>query len=107
MRSFLFVVTGLLLASIVLWPVLFMAGAMSFDAPGADENPLTQLIMLWTLTYPLPIIIGAIGVWRHRADKSLGRIKLYTFVSALCIIIPVILFSLLGIFCDGNFACNA
>lgn len=105
-KILLFGVVGVLVASILLWPIVGMAGIMSFDAPGSQDNPLTTLIFVWAITYPLPIVIGAIGVWRNRANSSLGVLYAYTSVALLSIAIPIVLFSLLGFFCGGNFACN-
>ncbi len=97
----------MLLASLLLWPILVIAGAMSFDAPGSDEVLLTRLIFLWALIYPVPILIGAIGVWRNRAAKTLGRIKLFTAIALLSWVLPVVFFGLLEVVCDGSFACPA
>mgnify|MGYP001627750256 CR=1 FL=1 len=81
---------------------LVMMSPMMFDAPGSENNPLTQILFYSVLAFPVLCLMGGILPWvfkRHR----LG-IWLYA-LSGLAIGLFVVAVVLLQIQCGGDFAC--
>ena len=106
MRKALLGLNVLLLSTLLFWPVMAMSSAMIFDAPGSEDNPLTQMIFWWALSYPIPVLVGSVGVWFNRKKEKNAMIIIFTMISLLSVIIGVVLFVLLDLFCDGQFACR-
>ncbi|WP_417829698.1 hypothetical protein [Thalassospira sp.] len=90
-----------LLAAVMSAP-LVMFSPMMFDAPGSEENPLTQLLFYSVLAFPVLCLMGGILPWIFRRHR-LG-IWLYA-LSGLAVALFVVAISLLGVICSGNFSC--
>lgn len=106
MKKALFGLNIFLGSTLLFWPMMVLSSAMIFDAPGSEDNPLTRLIALWSITYPLPILVGGVGVWFNRKQEKNTRIVIFSLISLLSLGIGIVLFVLLEVFCDGQFACR-
>ncbi|MEM8599914.1 MAG: hypothetical protein AAGF99_08335 [Bacteroidota bacterium] len=105
MKLLLAIVNVLAAAGVLLWPMLALSTAMMFDAPGSERNPITRLLALSILTYPIWPVLGNILFWIKRSSAPTGWLVGFTVVSLLGYMLIVGLFVLLDIVCDGNFAC--
>ena len=89
------------------WVVVFLLGAMLFDAPGSENSPLTRGLYYAIAVYPLLVIVGffgSAGFWRLRDDqrwrRHLALLPLLSPVTAgLCLVAIELL-------CGGRFACR-
>ncbi|MHC8493214.1 hypothetical protein ACTU44_10945 [Thalassospira sp. SM2505] len=81
---------------------LVMFSPMMFDAPGSEENILTQFLFFSVLAFPVLCLAGGILPWVFRRHQ-LG-IWLYA-LSGLAIGLLVSAFVLLDVMCSGDFSC--
>ncbi|MEL6613188.1 MAG: hypothetical protein AAFQ53_13900 [Bacteroidota bacterium] len=105
MKLFLSIVNVIAAAGVLLWPMLALSTAMMFDAPGSERNPITRLLALSIVTYPIWTILGNVLFWMKRSSAPVGWLVAFTVVSVLGYVLIVGLFVLLDIVCDGHFAC--
>ncbi|MEM8559599.1 MAG: hypothetical protein AAGG50_17400 [Bacteroidota bacterium] len=105
MNILLAIVNVLAVLGVLVWPILALSTAMMFDAPGSERNPITQMLALSILTYPIWPIVGNVLFWLKRSSAPTGWLVAFTAVSLLGYALIVGLFVLLDIVCDGNFAC--
>ncbi len=81
---------------------LVMFSPMMFDAPGSEDNLLTELLFYSVLAFPVLCLAGGILPWIFRRHP-LG-IWLYA-LSGLAIGLLVSAIVLLDVMCGGDFAC--
>lgn len=81
---------------------LVMFSPMMFDAPGSDENALTQFLFFSVLAFPVLCLMGGILPWKFRHNPK--SIWLYA-LSGLAVGLFVAAIVLLEVSCGGDFAC--
>lgn len=81
---------------------LVMFSPMMFDAPGSDENALTQFLFFSVLAFPVLCLMGGILPWKFRHNPK--SIWLYG-LSGLAIALIVVAAALLELQCGGDFSC--
>ncbi len=81
---------------------LVMFSPMMFDAPGSDENALTQFLFFSVLAFPVLCLMGGILPWKFRHNPK--SIWLYA-LSGLAVGLFVTAIVLLEVSCGGDFAC--
>lgn len=81
---------------------LVMFSPMMFDAPGSDENPLTQFLFFSVLAFPVLCLMGGILPWKFKHNPK--SIWLYA-LSGLAVGLFVTAIVLLEAACDGDFNC--
>ncbi|MBO6772349.1 MAG: hypothetical protein JJ898_13515 [Thalassospira sp.] len=81
---------------------MVMFSPMMFDAPGSENNLLTELLFYSVLAFPVLCLVGGILPWIFRRHP-LG-IWLYA-LSGLAIGLLVSAIVLLDVMCGGDFAC--
>ncbi|MEQ9346721.1 MAG: hypothetical protein RIG26_09790 [Thalassospira sp.] len=89
------------LAALMSMP-LVMFSPMMFDAPGSDNNALTQLLFYSVLAFPALCLAGGILPWMFRRHPQ--SIWLYA-LGGLAVGMLVIAIVLLEIQCGGSFSC--
>ncbi|MEQ8391227.1 MAG: hypothetical protein RIB30_09555 [Thalassospira sp.] len=89
------------LAALMSMP-LVMFSPMMFDAPGSDNNALTQLLFYSVLSFPALCLAGGILPWVFkRHPKSIWLYWLSGFAIGLFVVAIV----LLSVKCGGDFGC--
>jgi len=106
MRYVLAAFNGILALGVIIWPMAAISGVMSFAAPGAGSNLLTNFFVLSVFCYPVPVIVGNIMFWKNWKIKTNGKLFFYTLISASGYATIVLVVILLEVFCRGKFACN-
>lgn len=81
---------------------LVMFSPMMFDAPGSDENALTQFLFFSVLAFPVLCLMGGILPWKFRHNPK--SIWLYA-LSGLAVGLFVTAIVLLEVTCGGDFNC--
>ena len=92
--------------SLLAWPVGLFATIFMFDAPGSEISPLTLALAAAILVYPLPIVVGAWGFWRHRNTESTEVLARFTFVSLSSPAFLAAIAWAFEAFCQGQFVCH-
>ena len=90
-----------ILAALLSLPMVMMS-PMMFDAPGSDNNPITQMMFYSLLAFPVLCLMGGILPWvlkRHPLS-----IWLYA-LSGLAVGLFFAAVVLLQIQCGGGFSC--
>lgn len=65
----------------------YLAGVMAFDAPGSEQNALTWVLSLTTLSIPAWFIVCIVLAWRFYAWGKVGS----AFVAAAAPIVITVL----------------
>ncbi|WP_249741905.1 hypothetical protein [Thalassospira tepidiphila] len=81
---------------------LVMFSPMMFDAPGSDENVLTQFLFFSVLAFPVLCLMGGILPWVFKRHPK--SIWLYG-LSGLAFALVAVAIVLLSVQCGGDFAC--
>lgn len=89
------------LAALMSMPMV-MFSPMMFDAPGSDENVLTQFLFFSVLAFPVLCLMGGILPWIFKRHPK--SIWLYG-LSGLAIALIVVAAALLELQCGGDFSC--
>jgi glucan phosphoethanolaminetransferase (alkaline phosphatase superfamily) len=90
-----------ILAAVMSMPMV-MFSPMMFDAPGSENNPVTQLLFYSVLAFPVLCLMGGILPWIFKRHPK--SIWLYG-LSGLAIGLLILAIVLLSIKCGGDFAC--
>jgi glucan phosphoethanolaminetransferase (alkaline phosphatase superfamily) len=90
-----------ILAAVMSMPMV-MFSPMMFDAPGSENNPITQLLFYSVLAFPVLCLMGGILPWIFKRHPK--SIWLYG-LSGLAIGLLILAIVLLSIKCGGDFAC--
>lgn len=101
----------LIIASIVwflsLFPALFMAmfSPMMFDAPGSENSSWTIAIVAGILSYPVVTVLAVLVSWFLFVKKKHKASLLVSLIPLVWILINILLWIDIEIFCDGSFTC--
>lgn len=90
-----------ILAALLSLPMVMMS-PMMFDAPGSDNNPITQMMFYSLLAFPVLCLMGGILPWIFKRHAI--SIWLYA-LSGLAIGLFFASIVLLQIQCGGDFSC--
>ncbi|HBR54194.1 MAG TPA: hypothetical protein DEA82_08385 [Flavobacteriaceae bacterium] len=90
-----------------LFPALFLAmfSPMMFDAPGASDSTLTIAMVTAIVTYPIAVVLMLILSWVFFAKRKHKAAIASSLIPALWILINIVLWVSIEIFCDGSFTC--
>lgn len=100
-----------LIWGVLLLPAIFlsMMSVMIFDSPGSETSLLTIIFALSTMTAPLVLLVASIGGFRLSFSKELSQknstAEIYMLLPFLNIVLFVTTFTLLELFCNGEFSC--
>jgi len=89
------------LAALMSTPMV-MFSPMMFDAPGSDENVLTQFLFFSVLAFPVLCLMGGILPWVFKRHPK--SIWLYG-LSGLALTQLLLAITLIQTQCGGNFSC--
>jgi len=89
------------LAALMSMPMV-MFSPMMFDAPGSDENVLTQFLFFSVLAFPVLCLMGGILPWVFKRHPN--SIWLYG-LSGLALTQLLLAITLIQTQCGGNFSC--
>jgi hypothetical protein len=91
-RALLAIVNVSLLLTLLGWPVVAVFSPMLFAAK-SELGPFDIAFVVAVVGYPLPIVIGNIGFWKHYRNDKKSELIRYSLVSvcspvfaALCFI---------------------
>jgi len=90
-----------ILTAVMSMPMV-MFSPMMFDAPGSENNPITQLLFYSVLAFPVLCLMGGILPWIFKRHPK--SIWLYG-LSGTAIGLFVVAIVLLSVKCGGDFAC--
>ena len=90
-----------------LFPALFLAmfSPMMFDAPGATSSAWTIAVASALLSYPVVVVLIIILSWVFFAKQKHKAALILSLVPAVWILINIVLWISIEIFCDGSFTC--
>lgn len=89
-----------------IWPAFLLVGAMLFDSPGSENQPLTLLIFYTILLYPIPVLIGFFGRRFIKDGKDDSESNFLLLVQIFPTAFFLLLLIFLQIVCNGSFSCN-
>lgn len=94
----------LVLALISLLPAAgeLMMSPMLFDAPGSERNVLVWLLFFSVLAHPIAVTSGAMIIFKNKV-RNMRHYMVGVTLAPLAL--TFILYSVIAIFCDGNFDC--
>ncbi|QIE60582.1 hypothetical protein G5B37_13705 [Rasiella rasia] len=101
----------LIIASIVwflsLFPALFMAlfSPMMFDAPGSESSTWTIAAATAMLTYPVVTVLSIVVAWLLFVRKKHKWSLCISLLPIVWIVINILIWVAIEIFCDGSFSC--
>lgn len=90
-----------ILVAVMSMPMV-MFSPMMFDAPGSENNPITQLLFCSVLAFPVLCLMGGILPWIFKRHPK--SIWLYG-LSGIAVGLFVVAIVLLSVKCGGDFSC--
>ena len=89
------------LAALMSTPMV-MFSPMMFDAPGSDENVLTQFLFFSVLAFPVLCLMGGILPWVFKRHPKSIWLSGLSGLARTQLLLPI---TLIQTQCGGNFAC--
>ena len=77
------------------WPYGLMLGVMNLDSPQAASNPLAWMGSILVSSFPIPLIIALVRVWRARKTESQSAVRKAATIAWFSPLMLIVLFLLL------------
>ncbi|MEK7989395.1 MAG: hypothetical protein VSS52_000175 [Thiotrichaceae bacterium] len=96
------IISGLLL---IPFPILFIGSIFLFDAPGAENGIINNLIYFSIVTYPISFLFSVTGTWlgyKFGRNRIAWYMSLLPFLNVLAFFIGV---AIMIFVCNGSLIC--